>query len=93
MVPMVLATPLTSCRSPRGERGLKYRNHGRFRKVYLWSLPPRGAWIEIANRSAPAAKHSASLPPRGAWIEMSKVAGWPAVERTGRSPRGERGLK
>ncbi len=33
-------------RSPRGERGLKYT------KLYpkalaLWSLPPRGAWIEI----------------------------------------------
>ena len=34
------------CRSPHGERGLKY--HVRCRRLYAaWSLPPRGAWIEI----------------------------------------------
>ena len=42
----LLLVAVAECRSPRGERGLKYE----FRKSdaqYDWSLPSRGAWIEI----------------------------------------------
>ena len=34
------------------------------------SLPPRGAWIEIAILSIPSIFFLSSLPPRGAWIEI-----------------------
>ena len=34
------------CRSPHGERGLKYKNLQKIIKA-TESLPPRGAWIEI----------------------------------------------
>ncbi len=34
-------------RSPRGERGLKYVFRVIRDKVFVGSLPPRGAWIEI----------------------------------------------
>ena len=59
---------LCSCRSPCGERGLKYRG-GRTRSCPRRSLPVRGAWIEILFASIPGAK-PLSLPVRGAWIEM-----------------------
>ena len=79
------------CRSPHGERGLKL-----FVSVcqicWWWSLPSRGAWIEID-----AGKHMVpcggwSLPSRGAWIEIVEEE---EVEEEveGRSPHGERGLK
>ena len=56
------------CRSPCGERGLKYAfSSSKFTKVR--SLPVRGAWIEISRRF-PAPRHYPSLPVRGAWIEM-----------------------
>ena len=34
------------------------------------SLPPRGAWIEIARGAAKDDQLPGSLPPRGAWIEI-----------------------
>ena len=37
---------LKHCRSPRGERGLKFPEPQKGPDVLL-SLPPRGAWIEI----------------------------------------------
>ncbi len=37
--------------------------------VIAWSLPPRGAWIEIINQNT-FSFPSLSLPPRGAWIEI-----------------------
>ena len=40
------ALPKTRCRSPRGERGLKYREEAAH-KDESGSLPSRGAWIEI----------------------------------------------
>ena len=57
----------------------------------LWSLPVRGAWIEMLL--ARCAKHVIqSLPVRGAWIEMSR-ARCAISSRARRSPCGERGLK
>ena len=61
------------------------------REAESWSLPPRGAWIEISEEERTGFIES-SLPPRGAWIEIrfwQKMAGCSAR----RSPRGERGLK
>ena len=39
--------------------------------VVLLSLPPRGAWIEIAYGMSKETAYSESLPPRGAWIEIT----------------------
>ena len=36
----------------------------------LLSLPPRGAWIEIADMHSILDMPPRSLPPRGAWIEI-----------------------
>ena len=38
--------------------------------VIYWSLPSRGAWIEIWRRRPPPWR-AGSLPSRGAWIEIS----------------------
>ena len=54
-----------SCRSPHGERGLKY-NAGQHLKN---PLPARGAWIEISVIVKTISAQT-SLPARGAWIEM-----------------------
>ena len=57
------------CRSPRGERGLKFRSD--FVCVYyVVSLPSRGAWIEIIIHYGHIRTLLASLPSRGAWIEI-----------------------
>ena len=57
------------CRSPRGERGLKYGMD-----VYATSLPSRGAWIEITHCDGGACPIP-SLPSRGAWIEILSARG------------------
>ena len=44
------------------------------------------------SSSRPAAGKDRSLPPRGAWIEIARVEKTHG-SNTGRSPRGERGLK
>ena len=36
------------CRSPHGERGLKCRSWSKGSSL-MWSLPTRGAWIEISS--------------------------------------------
>ena len=36
----------------------------------VWSLPVRGAWIEIRTLPQPEQLHKPSLPVRGAWIEI-----------------------
>ena len=36
-----------------------------------WSLPARGAWIEIGNFFAVVYQKELSLPARGAWIEIN----------------------
>ena len=35
-----------------------------------WSLPTRGAWIEISTEDAKKLAEELSLPTRGAWIEI-----------------------
>ena len=60
--------------------------HGR------WSLPSRGAWIEIPEAFTLGRSCGGSLPSRGAWIEISPRA-FSALTLRSRSPRGERGLK
>ena len=61
------------------------------RRVADWSLPVRGAWIEIAFAES-ANVSVMSLPVRGAWIEMLLML-LAAMVCIGRSPCGERGLK
>ena len=63
-------------RSPHGERGLKYGSCLESRKPY-WSLPSRGAWIEIALQGK-TNDILASLPSRGAWIEI-RMRGVPRI--------------
>ena len=62
-----------SGRSPRGERGLKFRHHLKGGAV-VSSLPSRGAWIEIPPLRRTICGHL-SLPSRGAWIEIRRPAG------------------
>ena len=57
--------------------------------VLLWSLPSRGAWIEIYVMDA-LGNQQESLPSRGAWIEILNSVSTPPVSCC-RSPRGERG--
>ena len=57
------------CRSPCGERGLKYITN-RLCYYICVSLPVRGAWIEMTSLLQNA-KLQLSLPVRGAWIEIS----------------------
>ena len=60
-------------RSPHGERGLKFDVWSDVKLPY-WSLPPRGAWIEILDERYNMTFEE-SLPPRGAWIEIDYAAG------------------
>ena len=79
-----------TCRSPHGERGLKYAGDLEVH-VGLESLSSRRAWIEIGNAfcTSPPVK---SLSSRRAWIEMqTRWRNRKKKER--RSPHGERGLK
>ena len=57
------------CRSPCGERGLKYQAAGGSNQARM-SLPVRGAWIEI-NLKMHRRQKWMSLPVRGAWIEIN----------------------
>ena len=81
----------THGRSPRGERGLK---SGEIRRIMksIWSLPSRGAWIEIRTCLRTQSRFIWSLPSRGAWIEIT-VSLCSLPWSSSRSPRGERGLK
>ena len=56
-------------RSPCGERGLKC-GVSRTPPKSLWSLPVRGAWVEIASAHSPRRTAHSSLPVRGAWVEI-----------------------
>ena len=60
-----------SRRSLHGERGLKFLGPNDSMQAY-WSLPSRGAWIEILiyNQCGQPAR---SLPSRGAWIEINRI--------------------
>ena len=78
-------------RSPCGERGLKYDKQIRIR-TRAWSLPVRGAWVEIYKPVLLNQYRQGSLPVRGAWVEIRvRKAGSRGDGR--RSPCGERGLK
>ena len=79
-----------TCRSPHGERGLKYAGDLEVH-VGLESLSSRRAWIEIGNAfcTSPPVK---SLSSRRAWIEIqARSASAPSPDI--RSPHEERGLK
>ena len=78
-------------RSPCGERGLKW-GRAAAADAQGWSLPVRGAWIEIGRSARSWRKRCTSLPVRGAWIEMRRKK-LLLVRYRGRSPCGERGLK
>ena len=79
-----------ACRSPCGERGLKFRACAG-EKSQNESLPVRGAWVEIFRGGA-CASPSVSLPVRGAWVEIAGGSGGSGGDWR-RSPCGERGLK
>ena len=57
-----LSLSACSCRSPHGERGLKYRSYPLQNEGYL-SLPARGAWIEM--RFGRAGRRAARRSPHG----------------------------
>ena len=51
---------------------MKSDNTVRHEKI-IWSLPPRGAWIEITKGNGGNVVVR-SLPPRGAWVEILLAA-------------------
>ena len=53
----------------------------------LWSLPARGAWIEIFLDEQERDFHR-SLPARGAWIEILFFATRPKIEKGSLPARG-----
>ena len=78
------------CRSPCGERGLKFLPLDRYRAQFCRS--PCGERGLKCSGSCRWSDSPASLPVRGAWIEI--CASSPITYSTpGRSPCGERGLK
>ena len=48
IAPFPSAVPSSACRSPCGERGLKFFEM-RAKQSTAWSLPVRGAWVEICS--------------------------------------------
>ena len=67
------------CRSPCGERGLKYVSlYPLFR--FTSSLPVRGAWIEMPSEGERFTAIE-SLPVRGAWIEITSIRSPPSPSR------------
>ena len=86
-----LSTLKRLCRSPHGERGLKYRLHRNLHQSNQ-SLSSRRAWIEIEWSDEVIYTVLPSLSSRRAWIEIWGDSG--AGKYTyRRSPHGERGLK
>ena len=87
---MCADTSVTLCRSPHGERGLKYEILGG-ELVGFGSLSSWRAWIEMGCNCLDALL-SESLSSWRAWIEI--YAKWtPNTRFKRRSPHGERGLK
>ena len=81
------------CRSPHGERGLKFLSHEYdFVLGAQESLPTRGAWIEMQSLAISMDAPTVSLPTRGAWIEIPDTKNRLGSQLS-RSPHGERGLK
>ena len=91
--PMILIDRIVTlrCRSPCGERGLKWKLCGVPRRAVA-SLPVRGAWIEIFPLTTRLSRSTGRSPcgERGlkSWWGASYGMG-----RISRSPCGERGLK
>ena len=79
-----------SCRSPQGERGLKFRTvpPGIFQR----RRSPQGERGLKCPKSYEFFTTSLSLPTGGAWIEIM-VGAVRSAGTNGRSPQGERGLK
>ena len=77
-------------RSPHGERGLKYPLFRRNAPL-KWSLPSRGAWIEIrlARRDRPYRRGRSPHGERG----LKYLLPDDKLSNHRRSPHGERGLK
>ena len=79
------------CRSPLGERGLKYKigptSRNNARSLSAWR-----AWIEIEQNARNRSKYRRSLSAWRAWIEISRTATSCHFTKC-RSPLGERGLK
>ena len=78
------------CRSPHGERGLKYLYAYLYKRL-LQSLSSRRAWIEIKG-SIGNYESGVSLSSRRAWIEIIYAPAYTSPTFS-RSPHGERGLK
>ena len=86
-----IQSPVISCRSPHGERGLKLNFKVVKFAIFAWSLPSRGAWIEIQipvfspifiTRRSPHGERGLK------YFREHLGNGY-----TRRSPHGERGLK
>ena len=80
------------CRSPHGERGLKWQQTDQVQVDNRMSLPARGAWIEMAICGFPSPPCCCRSPhgERG----LKCPSGVPRVKGGEcRSPHGERGLK
>ena len=79
------------CRSPRGERGLKYWIHTSPRNQHKRRSPRGERGLKLINILLTTLV-LVSLPARGAWIEIGLF--WSNADLDDRrSPRGERGLK
>ena len=87
----MISSLIRAGRSPHGERGLKSAYRRTSARAFSWSLPTRGAWIEITP-SPTSTPTRWSLPTRGAWIEIIFVEAT-FESLSCRSPHGERGLK
>ena len=78
------------CRSPYGERGLKYLS-GRGHSPLIWSLSLRRAWIEINLLRKVGEKDYSRSPYGERGLKYHQSDG--IDQRRRRSPYGERGLK
>ena len=66
------ARDIVYCRSPCGERGLKFCCEVCVNPHYQ-SLPVRGAWVEMMLHGQRNPRRARSLPVRGAWVEMRRA--------------------
>ena len=90
--PMILVDRIVAlrCRSPCGERGLKFRNQS-FQRCPFESLPVRGAWVEISSRRGQQRRGICRSPCGERGLKLIVLSS--VFLRYGRSPCGERGLK
>ena len=91
--PMILVDKIVAlrCRSPCGERGLKFAHHKHINLPNSGRSPCGERGLKF-RRPARLSDRGQSLPVRGAWVEIVKgLVTVNGVQR--RSPCGERGLK